>query len=188
MIGQRRRPFDTTEFLSTEGPGRRSFVATRQADFLFSGKSSRLCVISEWPGKAHRCLPEGPRNHGLRCCHRDFFLRGSQWPGGDSSNGLGLGRSVCMALRSRGRDASRPAFRNTVFSDFFMKFILARGIRTQANLVDQLFNSSERRLARTLLLMAEFGQAGEPEPLIPPITQETLAEILAPRGPAVSFS
>ena len=60
------------------------------------------------------------------------------------------------------------------FSDFFMQFILTRGIRTQADLVDQLFNSSERRLARTLLLMAEFGKEGEPEPLIPHVTQETL--------------
>ena len=60
------------------------------------------------------------------------------------------------------------------FSDLFMKFLLTRSMRTQADLVDQLFNSSEKRLARILLLMAEFGQPGEPETLIPSITQETL--------------
>ena len=59
------------------------------------------------------------------------------------------------------------------FSDLFMKFLLARSIRTQADLVDQLFNSSEKRLARILLLMAEFGQPGELEPLVPKISQET---------------
>ena len=64
------------------------------------------------------------------------------------------------------------------FSDFFLNFVLIRGIRTQADLVDQLFNSSERRLARTLLLMAEYGEPGEPETLIPPVTQETLAEMI----------
>ena len=53
------------------------------------------------------------------------------------------------------------------FSDLFLKFLLARSMRTQADLVDQLFNSSEKRLARILLLMAEFGKPGEPETLIP---------------------
>jgi CRP-like cAMP-binding protein len=68
-----------------------------------------------------------------------------------------------------------------------MKFILDRGIRTQADLVDQLFNSSERRLARTLLLMADFGQPGEPIQLIPPVTQETLAEMIGTTRSRVSF-
>jgi CRP-like cAMP-binding protein len=73
------------------------------------------------------------------------------------------------------------------FSDFFMQFILTRGVRTQADLVDQLFNSSERRLARILLLMADFGKDGEPEPLIPPVTQETLAEMIGTTRSRVSF-
>jgi CRP-like cAMP-binding protein len=55
-------------------------------------------------------------------------------------------------------------------SDLFLKFLLERSMRTQADLIDQLFNSSEKRLARTLLLMAEFGKPGEPETFIPPVT------------------
>src|ERR1035437_1382573 len=73
------------------------------------------------------------------------------------------------------------------FSDIFVKFELARGMRTQADLVDQLFNSSEKRLARILLLMAEFGQPGEPESPIPEITQETLAEMIGTTRSRVSF-
>jgi CRP-like cAMP-binding protein len=73
------------------------------------------------------------------------------------------------------------------FSDFFMQFILTRGIRTQADLVDQLFNSSERRLARILLLMADFGKDGEPKPLIPQVTQETLADMIGTTRSRVSF-
>jgi CRP-like cAMP-binding protein len=73
------------------------------------------------------------------------------------------------------------------FSDFFVRFLLARGMRTQADLVDQLFNSSEKRLARTLLLMAEFGKPGEPETLIPAITQEALAEMIGTTRSRVSF-
>jgi CRP-like cAMP-binding protein len=73
------------------------------------------------------------------------------------------------------------------FSELFLKFLLARSMRTQADLVDQLFNSSEKRLARILLLMAEFGRPGEPEMLIPPITQETLADMIGTTRSRVSF-
>jgi CRP-like cAMP-binding protein len=73
------------------------------------------------------------------------------------------------------------------FSDVFLKFLLARSMRTQADLVDQLFNSSEKRLARILLLMAEFGKPGEPEMLIPKITQETLANMIGTTRSRVSF-
>jgi hypothetical protein len=68
-----------------------------------------------------------------------------------------------------------------------MKFILIRGVRTQADLIDQLFNSSERRLARTLLLMAEYGQPGNPVTLLPPITQASLAEMIGTTRSRVSF-
>ena len=73
------------------------------------------------------------------------------------------------------------------FADTFMKFLLARSMRTQADLVDQLFNSSEKRLARILLLMAEFGEPGEPETFIPPVTQETLADMIGTTRSRVSF-
>jgi CRP-like cAMP-binding protein len=73
------------------------------------------------------------------------------------------------------------------FSDLFLKFLLARGMRTQVDVVDQLFNNSEKRLARILLLMAEFGQPGEPESLIPKISQETLAEMIGTTRSRVSF-
>ena len=73
------------------------------------------------------------------------------------------------------------------FSEMFLKFLLTRSMRTQADLVDQLFNSSEKRLARILLLMAEFGESGKPERLIPRITQETLAEMVGTTRSRVSF-
>jgi CRP-like cAMP-binding protein len=72
-------------------------------------------------------------------------------------------------------------------AEMYLKFLLARSMRSQADLVDQLFNSSERRLARVLLLMAEFGEPGKPEHLLPPITQETLAEMIGTTRSRVSF-
>ena len=76
---------------------------------------------------------------------------------------------------------------NRSFPDRFMAHILARNIRIEADLVDQLFNSSEKRLARTLLLLARYGKEGKPEPIIPKISQETLAEIVGTTRSRVSF-
>jgi CRP-like cAMP-binding protein len=73
------------------------------------------------------------------------------------------------------------------FSDLFLKFLLERSMKTQADLIDQLFNSSEKRLARILLLMADFGKPGEPESQIPKISQETLAEMIGTTRSRVSF-
>jgi len=72
-------------------------------------------------------------------------------------------------------------------SDLFLKFLLEQSMRVQADLVDQLFNSSEKRLARILLLMAEYGKPGEPEQYIPKISQETLAEMIGTTRSRVSF-
>jgi len=72
------------------------------------------------------------------------------------------------------------------FSDIFLKFVLLRGVRTREDLIDQLFNNSEKRLARTLLIMAEFGKPGEPESIIPPVTQEELAEMIGTTRSRVS--
>jgi CRP-like cAMP-binding protein len=72
-------------------------------------------------------------------------------------------------------------------SDMYLKFLLVRSMRAQADLVDQIFNSSEKRLARILLLMAEFGDPGQSEHLIPHITQETLAEMIGTTRSRVSF-
>ena len=93
----------------------------------------------------------------------------------------------CTALKIGLEDMVRIMREEHEFSDVFVRFLLARSMRIQADLVDQLFNSSEKRLARILLLMAEFGKPGEPETLIPKISQETLAEMIGTTRSRVSF-
>jgi len=73
------------------------------------------------------------------------------------------------------------------FSELFLRYLLSRNIRIEEDLVDLLFNSSEKRLARVLLLLANFGKEGRPEPVIPKISQETLAEIVGTTRSRVSF-
>jgi CRP/FNR family cyclic AMP-dependent transcriptional regulator len=72
-------------------------------------------------------------------------------------------------------------------SEMFVTHLLARNVRVESDLVDQLFNSSEKRLARLLLILANFGKEGKPEPVLPPISQETLAEMIGTTRSRVSF-
>ena len=95
--------------------------------------------------------------------------------------------TVCSVLKIRRDEMLRVMHEEHAFSDMFLSFMITRSMRVQADLVDQLFNSSERRLARILLLMAEFGQPGEPEKLIPRISQETLADMIGTTRSRVSF-
>jgi CRP/FNR family cyclic AMP-dependent transcriptional regulator len=95
--------------------------------------------------------------------------------------------NTSTALRITRAEMIREMHDEPAFANFFLKFLLARSMRSQADLVDQLFNSSEKRLARILLLMAEFGKPGEPEIFIPPISQETLAEMIGTTRSRVSF-
>lgn len=95
--------------------------------------------------------------------------------------------NACTALRIDRSEMIRVMHHEPAFADIFLKFLLSRSMQTQADLVDQLFNSSEKRLARILLIMAEFGNPGEPETFIPPVTQETLADMIGTTRARVSF-
>jgi CRP-like cAMP-binding protein len=95
--------------------------------------------------------------------------------------------SDCTALKMDRGVMIRVMHEERDFSDRFLEFLLARNMRSQADLVDQLFNSSEKRLARILLLMAEDGKPGETQSLIPEVTQETLAEMIGTTRSRVSL-
>jgi CRP-like cAMP-binding protein len=95
--------------------------------------------------------------------------------------------TVCMVLKIASEELTRVLHEENAFSDRFVQFLALRSTRTQADLVDQLFNNSERRLARTLLLMADYGNASGPETLLQPITQETLADMIGTTRSRVSF-
>ncbi|MGC9199416.1 MAG: Crp/Fnr family transcriptional regulator [Acidobacteriaceae bacterium] len=95
--------------------------------------------------------------------------------------------TACTALRINREEMIRVMHVDHGFSDLFVRALLERSMRTQAALVDQLFNSSEKRLARILLLLAELGPPGEPDPGIPKISQEMLAEMIGATRSRVSF-
>jgi CRP-like cAMP-binding protein len=93
----------------------------------------------------------------------------------------------CEIMRLEKRTMIRVLHEERAFSEMFVSHLLERTIRVEADLVDQLFNSSEKRLARALLLLANFGKEGRPEPILAKISQETLAEMIGTTRARVSF-
>jgi len=101
--------------------------------------------------------------------------------------GSAVAMTVCEVLRVEKVAMMAALHREHAFSDRFVAYLLARNIRYEEDLVDQLFNSSEKRLARVLLLLARFGKEGSPEIVVPKISQETLAEMVGTTRSRVSF-
>lgn len=179
--------FDPWKFLATIGEGRRFVFFPRKqtiftqgdvADAVFyiqTGKV-RLTVVSK-TGKEATIGILG---------EREFF-----------GEGLLAGQSLrmesasamtdCAVLRIEKKAMMEALHREHAFSDLFVAYLLARSIRYEEDLVDQLFNSSEKRLARVLLLLAHFGKEGKPETVIPNMSQEVLAEMIGTTRSRVSF-
>jgi CRP-like cAMP-binding protein len=180
--------FDPATFLAESGVGRKLVSLKAKESFFMQGDPAD-CVFYIQSGRAKLTVLSQRGKEGTIT-----LLRAGDFIGEESIAsvpGLRLATATattaCTALKIE-RDAMIRAMHDEHgFSDLFIRFLLARGMRTQADLVDQLFNNSERRLARILLLMAEFGQPGEPESLIPPITQKTLAEMVGTTRSRVSY-
>lgn len=180
--------FDPAAFLANAGIGRR-IVRLKAKDVFFSQGSScdslfylqrgraRLTVVSAAGKEATISLIETGEFLGEECV--------TGVPGSHLATATAI--SACTALKIKRAEMIRVLHEEHDLSDLFIAFLLARSMRTQADLVDQLFNSSEKRLARILLLMAEFGQPGKEETLIPRITQEALANMIGTTRARVSF-
>jgi CRP/FNR family transcriptional regulator, cyclic AMP receptor protein len=180
--------FDTTNYLATEGPGRKIYRnAAKQTFYSQGGAADAVFYLQSGQAKLTVLSKRGKEATVTMLAAGDFFGEESMAEVASLRTASAMAVSVCVALRIERAQMLLVLHDEHAFSNFFMQFIVARGIRTQADLIDQLFNSSERRLARTLLLMAEYGGPGEPETLIPPVTQETLAEMIGTTRSRVSF-
>jgi CRP/FNR family cyclic AMP-dependent transcriptional regulator len=116
----------------------------------------------------------------------DFFGEGGL-AGQPLRMGTATAMTDCELMRIEKKAMMEAFHREHTLSDMFTAYLLGRDIRYEANLVDQLFNSSEKRLARTLLLLAQFVKEGKPETVVPKISQETLAEMVGTTRLRVSF-
>jgi CRP-like cAMP-binding protein len=180
--------FDTAAFLSKAGLGRK-IITVKPKHHFFTQGSAADCVFYLQAGRAKlTVVSKSGKEATITLISPGQFLGEESIAG---APGLRLASATaithCTALKIEREEMLRVLHEEHAFSDLFLNFLLARSMRVQADLVDQLFNSSEKRLARILLLMAEFGKPGEPVTLIPPITQETLAEMIGTTRSRVSF-
>ena len=187
MSRKAKLPFDPKVFLSKVNGGRtiadyrKDQIVYRQGDpadsvfYIQSGKVKKT-VVSEQGKEAVIALL------GVD----DFFGEGSL-AGEPLRLATVSALTKCVIARISKTDITRVIHEEPAFAELFISHLLARNSRVEEDLVDQLFNSSEKRLARTLLLLANFGKESRPEPIIAKISQETLAEMIGTTRSRVSF-
>jgi CRP/FNR family transcriptional regulator, cyclic AMP receptor protein len=187
VVRKNGRDFDPNTFLATIGEGRKNLAVSKKQGIFAQGDAAdavfyiqkgrvKLTVVS----KVGREATIGILGEG------NFFGEGAL-----AGQALRMGSASAMTdceIQQIEKKAMMAALhREHAFSDMFVAYLLARNIRYEEDLVDQLFNSSEKRLARVLLLLAHFGKEGVPEPVVPKISQETLAEMVGTTRSRVSF-
>jgi len=179
--------FNTKTFLSTIDGGRKIEAFPKKRTIFAQGDSSdavfyikkgkvKLTVVSQIGKEATiGVLSEG-----------DFFGEGCL-TGQPLRLCSATAMTDCSVMRIHKKSMIEVLHQEHAFSDLFVAFLLTRNVRYEEDLVDQLFNSSEKRLARVLLLLSQFGKDGRPETVIPKMSQETLAEMVGTTRSRVSF-
>jgi CRP/FNR family cyclic AMP-dependent transcriptional regulator len=184
---EKKNPFDPKVFLTTGNGGRsisdyekdtKIFAQGDLADAAFFIQKGRvkITVVSEQGKEAIVAVLGADQFFGEGCL-----------AGQSRRMSTAVTLSDCEIMRLEKTAMLRVLHEEPAFSEMFVSHLLARTIRVEADLVDQLFNSSEKRLARALLLLANFGKEGRPEPIIAKISQETLAEMIGTTRSRVSF-
>jgi len=179
--------FDTKTFLSTINGGRTiTAVAKKQTIFAQGDSSNAVFYIREGKVKLTVLSKSGKEATIGILNEGDFFGEGCL-TGQPLRLCSATAMSDCSLMRIDKKSMMEVLHREHSFSDMFVTYLLTRNIRYEEDLVDQLFNSSEKRLARILLLLAQFGKEGVPETLIANINQQTLAEMVGTTRSRVSF-
>jgi len=187
MSVKKKRDFDLKAFLATIGEGRKFvFVPKKQAIFAQGDPSDAVFYIQNGKVKLTVVSNDGKEATIGILSESDFFGEGCL-AGQSRRMASATALTDAAVLRIEKSAMMRVLHREHTLSDMFVAYLLARNIRYEEDLVDQLFNSSEKRLARILLLLAHFGKEGTPETVVPKIGQETLAEMVGTTRSRVSF-
>jgi CRP-like cAMP-binding protein len=180
--------FDLVAFLATAGVGRR-IVRLKPRQVFFAQGSSADAIFYLQTGRAKLTVVSHEGKEATIA-----LIPAGEFVGDESLASLGAlhlatasALTACTAMEITREEMIRVMHEENSLFEMYLKFLLAKSMRAQADLVDQLFNSSEKRLARILLILAEFGEQDKPERLVPPITQETLAEMVGTTRSRVSF-
>jgi CRP/FNR family transcriptional regulator, cyclic AMP receptor protein len=178
MTGKKKRSFDPQVFLATVDGGR-SMSKYPKNQIVFTQGDSADSVFYVQEGKVKVTVISERGKEAVVAIHGkgDFFGEGCL-NGQPRRLATVAAMTESVIMRVDKRTMVRVLHDEPKFSEMFLSYLLARNARVEEDLVDQLFNSSEKRLARVLLLMANFGKEGRPEPVIAKMSQETLAEMV----------
>lgn len=171
-------PFNVDTFLSTTN-GNRRLMEFRKGQQLFNQGDPANSVFYLQEGRIKICVISKRGKEAVVAIHgkEDFFGEGCL-TGQAVRLATAVAMTKCSVLRIEKEAIERVLLDEPRFAERFIAYILRRNARVEEDLVDQLFNSSEKRLARLLLLMANFGKPGKPEPIIAKVSQATLAEMV----------
>ena len=180
--------FDLIAFLTTAGVGRKIVqLKPKQAFFSQGSPADSIFYLQTGRAKLTVVSHDGKEATIALLCPGEFVGEESLASVGGLHMATATAMEACSALEIAREEMIHAMHEEHSLFEMYLKFLLVRSMRIQADLVDQLFNSSEKRLARVLLLMAEFGQPGEPQSFIPKVSQETLAEMIGTTRARVSF-
>ena len=183
---KRKLPFDPKVFLDTESVGR-TISKYRNDQTVFSQGSSADAVFYIQKGKVKiTVVSEQGKEAVVAVLGPDEFCGEGCLTGQPRRMATAVAMTECEIVRLEKAAMIRVLHKEPAFSEMFIAHLLARTIRVEEDLVDQLFNSSEKRLARSLLLLANFGKDGRPERIIAKVSQETLAEMIGTTRSRVS--
>jgi CRP/FNR family cyclic AMP-dependent transcriptional regulator len=186
-VAKKRRAFDPEALLAIIGEGRKAMLfAKRQTIFAQGDAADAVFYLQTGKVKLAVVSKTGKEATIGILSERSFFGEGSL-AGQALRMGTATAMTDCCVMRIEKKAMMNALHREQTLSDMFVAYLLARNIRYEEDLVDQLFNSSEKRLARVLLMLAHFGKEGVPETVVPKITQETLAEMVGTTRSRVSF-
>jgi len=187
MAPKRRPPFNPKSFLAKVGEGRSiDRLGKDQTVFSQGDPADAVFYIQKGKAKVTVVSEQGKEAVVAILGTNEFFGEGCL-AGQPQRIATVTTMTDSVIMRLEKAAVVDVIHRQPAFSEMFIAHLLGRTIRVEADLVDQLFNSSEKRLARLLLLLANFGKEGKPEPIIAKISQETLAEMIGTTRSRVSF-
>jgi len=188
MSSAKARTFDPRAFLAETGLGR-TILQYPKNKVIFAQGSPRDAVFYIQKGQAKRSVlsAQGKEATIALLGQGDFMGEGCMASDQPLRTASATAITDCSALRIEKDAMLKVLHQQHEFSDLFVAYLVGRYNQTQADLVDQLFNSAEKRLARTLLLLARFGKEGRSENVIPKISQETLAEMVGTTRARINF-
>ena len=181
------RGFDPDTFLATIGDGRK-IVSVPNKQLIFAQGDGADAVFYVQKGKVRlTVVSKAGKEATIAIVGQGNFFGEGSLAGQVQRMGSAAAMTDCELLQVDKKAMMDALHREHTFSDMFVAYLLARNIRYEEDLVDQLFNSSEKRLARVLLLLAHYGKEGIPETVVPKISQETLADMVGTTRSRVSF-